>query len=87
MDDDPYEVLQELLREGGLIKEAVKRLQENLDELSSSEVGEDDVVDDEDDEEDVQRSAAAAGGGYRRKPYFYDSEDEPLPPMYEPLEL
>lgn len=79
--DDPYEVLQELLREGGLIKEAVKRLQENLDELSSSEVDEDDVVDDEDD--DVQRS----GGGYRRKPYFYDSEDEPLPPMYEPLEL
>lgn len=81
VDDDPYEVLQELLREGGLIKEAVKRLQENLDELSSSEVDEDDVVDDED---DVQRRS---GGGYRRKPYFYDSEDEPLPPMYEPLEL
>lgn len=80
VDDDPYEVLQELLREGGLIKEAVKRLQENLDELSSSEVEEDDVVDDED---DVRRSS----GGYRRKPYFYDSEDEPLPPMYEPLEL
>lgn len=80
VDDDPYEVLQELLREGGLIKEAVKRLQENLDELGSSEVDEDDVVDDED---DVRR----AGGGYRRKPYFYDSEDEPLPPMYEPLEL
>ncbi|KYN15315.1 PREDICTED: GSK-3-binding protein-like [Trachymyrmex cornetzi] len=73
VDDDPYEVLQELLREGGLIKEAVKRLQ-NLDELSSSEVDEDD---------DVRRS----GGGYRRKPYFYDSEDEPLPPMYDPLEL
>lgn len=80
MDDDPYEVLQELLREGGLIKEAVKRLQENLDELSSSEVDEDDVVNDED---DMRRS----GGGYRRKPYFYDSEDEPLPPMYDPLEL
>ncbi|XP_024889924.1 GSK-3-binding protein-like [Temnothorax curvispinosus] len=84
VDDDPYEVLQELLREGGLIKEAVKRLQENLDELSSSEVDEDDVVDDEDD--DVRRSSGG-GGGYRRKPYFYDSEDEPLPPMYEPLEL
>lgn len=81
VDDDPYEMLQELLREGGLIKEAVKRLQENLDELSSSEVDEDDVV--EDDEDDVRRSS----GGYRRKPYFYDSEDEPLPPMYEPLEL
>ncbi|XP_029664961.1 GSK-3-binding protein-like [Formica exsecta] len=80
VDDDPYEVLQELLREGGLIKEAVKRLQANLDELSSSEVDEDEEVDDEDDE---QRS----NGGYRRKPYFYDSEDEPLPPMYEPLEL
>lgn len=80
VDDDPYEVLQELLREGGLIKEAVKRLQANLDELSSSEVDEDEEVDDEDDE---QRS----NGGYRRKPYFYDSEDEPLPPMYKTLEL
>ncbi|KYQ48563.1 hypothetical protein ALC60_12409 [Trachymyrmex zeteki] len=80
VNDDPYEVLQELLREGGLIKEAVKRLQENLDELSSAEVDEDDVVNDED---DVRRS----GGGYRRKPYFYDSEDEPLPSMYDPLEL
>ncbi|KMQ94618.1 glycogen synthase kinase-3 binding domain-containing protein [Lasius niger] len=82
VDDDPYEMLQELLREGGLIKEAVKRLQANLDELSSSEVDEDEEVDDEDDE---RRSSN--GGGYRRKPYFYDSEDEPLPPMYEPLEL
>lgn len=81
MDDDPYEVLQELLREGGLIKEAVKRLQANLDELSSSEVDEDEEVDDEDDE---RRSS---GSCYRRKPYFYDSEDEPLPPMYDPLEL
>ncbi|XP_032681050.1 GSK-3-binding protein-like [Odontomachus brunneus] len=82
VNDDPYEVLQELLREGGLIKEAVKRLQANLDELSSSEVEEDEevVVDDEDDE---RRSS----GCYRRKPYFYDSEDEPLPPMYEPMEL
>lgn len=79
VDDDPYEVLQELLREGGLIKEAVKRLQANLDEFSSSEVDEDEEVDDEDE----RRS----NGGYRRKPYFYDSEDEPLPPMYEPLEL
>ncbi|EFN86662.1 hypothetical protein EAI_03695 [Harpegnathos saltator] len=75
----PY---RELLREGGLIKEAVKRLQANLDELSSSEVEEDEevVVDDEDDER-------RTSGCYRRKPYFYDSEDEPLPPMYEPLEL
>ncbi|EFN68881.1 hypothetical protein EAG_00677, partial [Camponotus floridanus] len=44
VDDDPYEVLQELLREGGLIKEAVKRLQANLDEFSSSEVDEDEEV-------------------------------------------
>ncbi|CAK9821395.1 hypothetical protein ANTRET_LOCUS131 [Anthophora retusa] len=69
-DDDPYELLQELLREGGLIKEAVKRLQANLDELDNSE-------EEDDDEPSV----------YRRKPYFYDSEDEQLPPVYEPLEL
>ncbi|RLU24277.1 hypothetical protein DMN91_004489 [Ooceraea biroi] len=82
VDDDPYELLQELLREGGLIKEAVKRLQANLDELSGSEVDEDDVVVDDEDDEDRRSS-----GCYRRKPYFYDSEDEPLPPMYKPLEL
>ncbi|KYM95720.1 PREDICTED: GSK-3-binding protein-like [Cyphomyrmex costatus] len=87
VDDDPYEVLQELLREGGLIKEAVKRLQENLDELSSSEVDEDDVVNDEEEEDDDDDDVRRSGGGYRRKPYFYDSEDEPLPPMYDPLEL
>ncbi|XP_015584889.1 GSK-3-binding protein [Cephus cinctus] len=68
-EDDPYELLQELLREGGLIKEAVKRLQANLDELETSE------------EEDESSSV------YRRKPYFYDSEDEPLPPVFQPLEL
>lgn len=84
MDDDPYEVLQELLREGGLIKEAVKRLQANLDELSSSEVEEDEEVVVHDEKEDDERRSS---GCYRRKPYFYDSEDEPLPPMYEPLEL
>ncbi|XP_053986806.1 GSK-3-binding protein-like [Hylaeus anthracinus] len=36
-EDDPYALLQELLREGGLIKEAVKRLRANLDELENSE--------------------------------------------------
>ncbi|XP_017884514.1 GSK-3-binding protein-like [Ceratina calcarata] len=71
-DDDPYELLQELLKEGGLIKEAVKRLQANLDDLDNSE----EEVDDE------QSSVI-----YRRKPYFYDSEDEQLPPVYKPLEL
>ncbi|XP_015514255.1 GSK-3-binding protein-like [Neodiprion pinetum] len=70
--DDPYELLQVLLREGGLIKEAVKRLQAslqaslqaNLEELDNPE------------EESV----------YERKPYFYDSEDEPRP-VIPPLEL
>ncbi|KOC64131.1 hypothetical protein WH47_02385 [Habropoda laboriosa] len=71
-DDDPYELLQELLREGGLIKEAVKRLQANLDVLDNSE-----------EEDDDEHSSTV----YRRKPYFYDSEDEQLPPVYEPLEL
>lgn len=72
-EDDPYELLQELLREGGLIKEAVKRLQANLDRLGNSE--------EEDEDEDEQTAI------YRRKPYFYDSEEDPLPPVYEPVEL
>ncbi|XP_031829200.2 uncharacterized protein LOC116425503 [Nomia melanderi] len=72
-EDDPYELLQELLREGGLIKEAVKRLQANLGELENSE---------EEEEDDDEHSTV-----YRRKPYFYDSEDEQLPPVYQPLEL
>lgn len=67
-EDDPYELLQELLREGGLIKEAVKRLQANLDELEISE-------------EEEETTA------YQRKPYFYDSEDEPLPAVFQSLEL
>ncbi|KAG6796764.1 GSK-3-binding protein-like [Apis mellifera caucasica] len=71
-DDDPYELLQELLREGGLIKEAVKRLQANLVDLDNSE-----------EEEDDEQSSII----YQRKPYFYDSEDEQLPPVCEPLEL
>ncbi|OAD60467.1 hypothetical protein WN48_05439 [Eufriesea mexicana] len=58
--------------EGGLIKEAVKRLQANLVDLDNSE-----------EEEDDKQSSTV----YRRKPYFYDSEDEHLPPVYEPLEL
>ncbi|XP_015440314.1 PREDICTED: GSK-3-binding protein-like [Dufourea novaeangliae] len=64
-DDDPYELFRELLREGSLIKEAVKRLQETSEE-----------------EDNNEHSTV-----YRRKPYFYDSEDEQLPPVYEPLEL
>ncbi|KOX75495.1 hypothetical protein WN51_12239 [Melipona quadrifasciata] len=56
----------------GLIKEAVKRLQANLVDLDNSE----------EEEEDEQSST-----GYQRKPYFYDSEDEQLPPVYESLEL
>ena len=81
-EDDPYELLQELLREGGLIKEAVKRLQENFDDFDNSTVeGSDD--EDENDEENVRQRLTA----YQRKPYFYDSEDEPLPPVYQSLDL
>ncbi|KZC04075.1 Xaa-Pro dipeptidase [Dufourea novaeangliae] len=58
-DDDPYELFRELLREGSLIKEAVKRLQETSEE-----------------EDNNEHSTV-----YRRKPYFYDSEDEQLPPV------
>ncbi|XP_076244782.1 uncharacterized protein LOC143185556 [Calliopsis andreniformis] len=72
-EDDPYELFKELLREGGLIKEAVKRLQTNLDELRSSEA----------EEEGEQLDYKTV---YIRKRYMYDSEDEQLPP-YEPLEL
>lgn len=95
-DDDPYELLQELLREGGLIKEAVKRLQTNLDEFEDHTEDEDDEEVDEDEEvessEERQRRRKQQqqhrdSMGYRRKAYFYDSEDEPLPPSYEPLEL
>lgn len=77
MNDDPYDLLQDLLREGGLIKEAVKRLQANFNELSSSEIEEDEEVVVEDEE---RRSS----GCYRRKPYLYDSEDEPI---YDPMEM
>ena len=56
----------------GLIKEAVKRLQANLVDLDNSE-----------EEEDDEQSSII----YQRKPYFYDSEDEQLPPVCEPLEL
>ena len=85
-EDDPYELFKELLREGALIKEAVKRLQENLEDFNNSAVeGSADSDEDEDnDEENVIQQRPTA---YRRKPYFYDSEDEPLPPAYQPLEL
>lgn len=67
VDDDPYELLQELLREGALIKEAVKRLQD-----------------------DGELKGAEGGRGrppHRRKQYFYDSEDEPLPQVFQTLDL
>ncbi|XP_047367538.1 lateral signaling target protein 2 homolog [Vespa velutina] len=98
-EDDPYEFLQELLREGGLIKEAVKRLQANIDELErlendQLEEDEDDEEDDdeeEEEEEDVLEDGMVLNGAkersrlYRRKPYFYDSEDEPS--VYESVDL
>lgn len=78
-DDDPYELLQELLRRGGLIKEAVKRLQENFDDYDNSTNGSDD-----DDEEDVGQPRPFI---YERKSFYYESDDEPLPPDYQPLDL
>ncbi|XP_043278050.1 GSK-3-binding protein-like [Venturia canescens] len=95
-DDDPYELLQELLREGGLIKEAVKRLRTNFDDYENSG---DEMADEEDGDDDVGESIIErqrrrklqqqhrVTTGYRRKPYFYDSEDDPLAPVYEPLDL
>lgn len=80
-EDDPYELFQELLREGGLIKEAVKRLQTNLDELENSEEEEEEEEEDEDNEQLDYRTV------YRKKRYIYDSENEQLPPAYESLEL
>lgn len=82
-EDDPYELLQELLRDGGLIKEAVKRLQENFDDFDNAVEGS--VGSDEEDNDDSVRQQRPTA--YRRKPYFYDSEDEPLPPAYQPLEM
>ena len=92
-DDDPYELLQELLREGGLIKEAVKRLQTNLEDFDNS--GEDEEEEDEErrqrrKERQLQKQKQQEESdctGYRRKAYYYDSEDEPLPSVYEPLDL
>ncbi|KAL2719734.1 hypothetical protein V1477_021228 [Vespula maculifrons] len=95
-EDDPYEFLQELLREGGLIKEAVKRLQANIDELErlendQLEDDEDEEEDDDEEEEDVLEDGMVVNDAkersrvYRRKPYFYDSEDEPS--VYESVEL
>ncbi|XP_066594603.1 GSK-3-binding protein-like [Prorops nasuta] len=70
-EDDPYELLQELLREGGLIKEAVKRLQANLGDMENSE------------DDKTVREENTSPLGYRRKQYFYDSEDEPLTPVFD----
>lgn len=78
-DDDPYELLQELLRRGGLIKEAVKRLQENFDEYDNSTNGSEDEV------EDVVGQPRPFI--YERKSFYYESDDEPLPPDYQPLDL
>ncbi|XP_043473298.1 GSK-3-binding protein-like [Leptopilina heterotoma] len=76
-DDDPYELLQELLRRGGLIKEAVKRLQ--FDEYDNSTNGSEDEV-----EDCVGQPRPFI---YERKSFYYESDDEPLPPNYQPLDL
>ncbi|XP_015126537.1 uncharacterized protein LOC107048078 [Diachasma alloeum] len=70
-EDDPYEKLRELLEQGRLISEAVKKLQKtNIEALDDSE-GEEDHL------QGIHRV-------YRRKDYYYDSEDEPLPEVYDP---
>ncbi|XP_033339761.1 uncharacterized protein LOC117228150 [Megalopta genalis] len=70
-EDDPYEFLQDLLREGGLIKEAVKRLQANLSELENPE------------EEEDERSKAYR----RKPYLYDSEDEQLPPPVYEPLEL
>ncbi|XP_063982524.1 uncharacterized protein LOC135165298 [Diachasmimorpha longicaudata] len=70
-EDAPYEKLRELLEQGRLINEAVKKLQTtNIQALDDSE-GEEEHM------QGIQRV-------YRRKDYYYDSEDEPLPEFYDP---
>ncbi|CAD6234255.1 GSCOCG00007690001-RA-CDS [Cotesia congregata] len=82
-EDDPYEKLRELIKQGRLIKEAVKKLQMmNFENLSNNPEGEDqDCHDDDDDNENTHHRT------FRRKTFYYDSEDEPLPAVYESLDL
>ncbi|XP_011311199.1 uncharacterized protein [Fopius arisanus] len=70
-EDDPYKKLRELLEQGRLINEAVKKLQTTKLE---------DVDDDENEKDHVEGIHRV----YRRKDYYYDSEDEPLPDFYDP---
>lgn len=75
-EDDPYKVLQELLREGALIKEAVKRLQT-----------EEDFEDWEQDSDIDEEKRYIDGRKYRRKS-FYDEEDiTQLPSIYREIDL
>ncbi|KAK0074954.1 hypothetical protein PV325_006966 [Microctonus aethiopoides] len=93
-EDDPYEKLRELLKQGRLINEAVKKLQTmNCNDLSNSNS----EIEDEDDNENEDNNDVHHHHqrclhnrhhlGYRRKTYYYDSEDEPLPEVYQPLDL
>ncbi|XP_043488035.1 transcriptional regulator ADR1-like [Polistes fuscatus] len=65
------------------------KLQEDEDDDEDDDDDDDD--DDEEDDEDVLEDGMVMNGAkersmvYRRKPYFYDSEDEPL--VYESFEL
>ena len=50
-----------------------------------------DSMDDEDDDDDEDAMTRASSSSddffYRRKRFYYDSEDEPLPTCYQPLDL
>ncbi|XP_008556938.1 uncharacterized protein LOC103577868 [Microplitis demolitor] len=82
-EDDPYEKLRELIKQGRLIKEAVKKLQMmNFENLSNNTDSDDqDRHDDDDDDENTHHRT------FRRKTFYYDSEDEPLPAVYDSLDL
>ncbi|KAI4488687.1 hypothetical protein M0802_011395 [Mischocyttarus mexicanus] len=102
-DDDPYELLQELLRGGGLIKEAVKRLKANFVEYKCTmddklreddeEEEEDDVDDDEEDEEDVLEDGMVVNNGAKERSSMvyrrkpYFYDSEDEPSVYESFEL
>ena len=49
-EDDPFKMLQELISDGGLIKEAVKRLQEGMHGYTPSDTPNKTFYDSEDDE-------------------------------------
>ncbi|XP_012272274.1 uncharacterized protein LOC105695350 [Orussus abietinus] len=71
-EDDPYEVLRELLRKGALIKEAAMRVLNDFDEEQ------------EDSEGEVRIDLTPV---YRRKRNFNEPEEEPLTSVFQTLKL